>query len=326
MPSRAQKIRLGIFVLISSLVLIALLAYFTSERYLQKTDNYRITYEDVSVSGLEAGSPVKYLGLKVGTIKEIAIDPDDVSRINVEVALNDGTPIKEDAVADIVSMGITGLKMIEIRGASQEAPLLPEGGQIKAGATEEITGKAEVVAEKMERVLTNLQTFTQPNNLQKIIDLVERASAATAKVDTLLSESRHDIRQTVVTTRDIAAQLDTTTLVLHASAERIRNIVYSDTLSDILVSARDISLSLKRANLEILVKELGEVVHKTNVLLARVNQDVDQGSRHFLTSLQQLRRMLSDLNETTRLIRQDPSVVVRGTNVSNLPDKNLERN
>ncbi|MCB0316686.1 MAG: MCE family protein, partial [Calditrichaeota bacterium] len=56
-------------------------------------------------SGLEVGSPVKYLGIKVGTIKNISIAPEDVSRIIVKVALKPGTPVKEDARADIVSIG-----------------------------------------------------------------------------------------------------------------------------------------------------------------------------------------------------------------------------
>jgi phospholipid/cholesterol/gamma-HCH transport system substrate-binding protein len=325
MPGRAQKIRLGIFVLISSIVLISLLAFFTSERYLQKTDMYRIAYEDVSIGGLEVGSPVKYLGLQVGSIKEITIDPENVSRIIVTIAVKEGTPIKQDAHADIVSVGITGLKMIEIRGASKEAELLQAGGQLQAGSTEEITGKAEVVAEKMERVLTNLQTFTQPENLQKIITLIERSTEAIDRVDNILQENRNEIQRTVTVTRRLAARMDSTSLLLQDSAAKIRNIVHSDTLSEILASTHNISLRLRQANLEKLIGDLGGVVQQTSLLLERVNSDVDRGSTHLLTSLQQLDYILRDLNDTSQLVRRDPSVLIRGTRVSNLPDRHLDK-
>ena len=121
MKNQAQKIRLGIFLVISSVILLVLVGYFTAQEFFKKQDTYFIAYEGVSVGGLEVGSPVKYLGIKVGTIQDITIDPEDVNKVIIELALKEGTPIKEDAVADITSVGITGLKTIEIRGGSNES-------------------------------------------------------------------------------------------------------------------------------------------------------------------------------------------------------------
>ncbi|RMD86265.1 MAG: MCE family protein [Calditrichaeota bacterium] len=323
MPTRAQKIRLGIFVVFSVAALIILVAFFTSEKFLQKKDTYYIAYKDISVSGLEEGSPVKYLGVKVGTVKDIRIDPEDVSRVIVKVELKAGTPIKKDAHADIVAMGITGLKMIEIRGASKEAPLLEKGSYIPAGSSisEQITGKAEIIAEKAERVLNNLQKLTTPENLQKIIKMSENAASAFEKLDSILGENRNDLREAITSTQSIAARLDTTAQIFYESAQKIRSIVYGDTLKQILSSTREISQKLKEADLGNLIKELGTVADQTNQLLIQVNRNLDRGSIDILHTLRELRSTIENLHEISRAIRDDPSILVRGTELKDTPDR-----
>ena len=163
MRNRSQKIRLGIFLFVSLAILLSVIGFFTTREFFEKEDIYYVSYEGISVSGLEVGSPVKYMGIKVGTIKDIRIDPTNVNKVIIELSLQPDTPIKEDVQADITSMGITGLKAIEISGGSNKAQSLEPGSQIPAGSslTQEITGKAEVIAQKAEKVLNNLQIFTR---------------------------------------------------------------------------------------------------------------------------------------------------------------------
>jgi len=75
MPSRSQKIRLGVFIVISSFALLILLFIIGSKKLFAEKDIYYISYNDVSVSGLEIGSPVKYLGISIGSIQNIDFDP-----------------------------------------------------------------------------------------------------------------------------------------------------------------------------------------------------------------------------------------------------------
>ena len=174
MKRKSQSIRLGIFIFFSSLILSFLIAFFAARQWFEKTDNYYISYQDVSVSGLEVGSPVKYMGVSIGLISGISIDPQDITSIIVELSVDTGTPIKQDTQADIVTMGITGLKAIEIRGGTNQAEFLKNGDYINPGrsAAEEITGKANIIAEKAEKV-TNIQIFTAPENLSKFTTSVD---------------------------------------------------------------------------------------------------------------------------------------------------------
>jgi len=326
MPSHSQKVRLGVFIIMSSISLIAILIVIGSKQFFQEKDIYYISYKNVSVSGLEVGSPVKYLGISVGTIKEIKIDPKDVSRIIVTVALEPGTPIKKDARAEIAAIGITGLKMIEIRGGSNEAQLLNPEQFIQPGSsiTEEITGKAEIIAEKMEAVLNNLYIFTQPDNLNKITILAESSTSMMDNLNNILVENRGNLRATMIYSEAAMARLDTISMLLQESSFHINRMATSDTMAQILSNVRDISQKLKQAQLEELIRELGEVVDRTNRLLTSIDHDMEQGSKDFLVGMKRLKTILDNLNETSQLVNEDPSVLIWGTSLDEVPDEALE--
>ncbi len=327
MQVHTQKFRFGLFLIISSLSLLVLLAVVTSRHLFKKTDKYYIAYENVSVSGLEVGSPVKYLGITVGSITDIRIDPKNVNRIIVEVSLDKGTPIKQDARADIASIGITGLKMIEIHGGSNQAPLLKPGQFIRAGTsmTMQITGKAEVISEKLERLLNNLNQVTQPEKMEKIYQLVENATATFSRLNRILSENSQYLAVTLRRSAHITAQLDSMTAAMKQSAEEINRLIVSDTLKDIIVNARAISEEIKKARLVDLVKQLALVVERTNNILIQVEHDLGQGSQTFNESMKELRSSLEYLNQVSQMLSEDPSILIRGTKPGDIPDKKLEK-
>lgn len=326
MQHHSQKFRFGLFLIITSLAILVLLVVVTSQRFLKKKDIYYIAYENTSISGLEVGSPVKYLGINVGSITNIRIDPKNVNRVIVEVALEKGTPIKEDARADIASIGITGLKMIEIRGGSNKAPRLKPGNFIRAGTsmTQQITGKAEIIAEKLELLVNNLNKFTQPENMNKITTLADNASRTFENANRILLENRANLNETVRLSSRVVARLDSMSLALNASAAHINELVASDTLKEILSNARAVSLQMKRADLVNLVKQLGLVVTRTNNILLQVEHNLSQGSETFNQSMKELRSTLEYLNEASRQLSEDPSVLIRGTHPKDVPDKKLE--
>ncbi|KAA3616998.1 MAG: MCE family protein [Calditrichaeota bacterium] len=326
MPSRSQKIRLGIFIVISSFALLVLLFIVGSKQFFQDKDIYYISYRDISVSGLEVGSPVKYLGINIGTIKSIDFDPEDVYNVVVTVAVKPGTPIKRDARANIEAIGITGLKMIEIRGGSNEAKLLQVGKYIQAGGsiTEDITGKAEVIANKIERVVNNLIEFTQPEKLEKIIKLAESSTLAMDNINAMVEENRLNLRDGLESTKYVMARMDTISQSLQIASTKIQKLTESDTLDLILANVHDVSVNLTKANLGETIVRLDEVVERTNKLLISMDRDMERGSRDFLASLQKLKSALDHLNEASRLVNEDPSVLIRGAEVDEIPDDELD--
>lgn len=334
MKKRSQRIRLGIFISISSLLLVSMIVFFAARQLFEKSDTYYIAYNDVSVSGLEVGSPVEYLGIRIGTISNISIDPQDINSIIVELAVEPGTPIKQDTRADIVTMGITGLKAIEIRGGSNEARFLSDGEHINAGAstTQEITGRANVIAQKTEKVINNLQVFTDPENLERftsaadnINELAAQLNSTTHMLDSVISMNRTEIDETVKYARLIAGRLDTASQSFNEAISSVNDVIQGDTIQEILGHAHEISRQISETDLKTLIQDLAAMADQTRILLYKIDQELDVNSKDFSESVQLLRVTLSNLEETTSKINADPSILVRGMEDKNIPDKRLKK-
>jgi ABC-type transporter Mla subunit MlaD len=272
------------------------------------------------------------MGINVGSISDIYIDPDDVNQIIVKLSLKHGTPVKEDATADIIAMGITGLKTIEIRGGSNEAPFLDEEMFIQQGTSlvEDISGRAEVIAFKVEEVLNNLMDFTKPDNLEKISDAVEQVSVLAenanksfSMVNDVIVENREDLRVSMQRTTTITEQLDSTALQLYAAISQFNHIMQGEAIDEVLGNMRDISITLREANLRELIENLASTAAQTQALLIKLDADLDKGSQDLSENLIILKYTLENLNETSRRISNDPSILIRGQRARDIPDRRL---
>jgi phospholipid/cholesterol/gamma-HCH transport system substrate-binding protein len=128
METRASYIAVGSFVLLVSAALIGFVIWIGKVQFDEVTDRYRILFSG-AVSGLQVGSPVRYLGIPVGTVTDLRIDPDDPSLVRATVEVQDGTPIKADSVAQLEFQGLTGGVFVQISPGSAAAPLLEDAPQ-----------------------------------------------------------------------------------------------------------------------------------------------------------------------------------------------------
>lgn len=330
---RAQKIRLGIFILVSSGLLFVLIGYFAARSIFERKEHYYVAYQNVSVGGLEVGSPVKFMGINVGSIAAINISPEDVNIIIIKLALQEGTPVKEDAVADIVAMGITGLRIIEIRGGTQEADFLQPGGYIQPGTSfaEDISGKAEDIYFKLEQVLNNLQVFTHPDNMQAFTRTAEDISAfadqagqTISRLDEVVVENREDVQQTIAAFNLFAKNLDKTADELFFAVSRFNEIMQGDTLSEVLGNFRDISLTLKETGLNELIEKLAATTLETQLLLSKVGEDIDRGSDALTENLLLLQHTLDNIHDVSRKLSSNPSLLLRRPRMDDAADRILD--
>ncbi len=63
--------------------------------------------------GIQPGGAVRFGGLTVGKVKSIRVDPQNTTRIEVQVVVNKDAPIKVDSVAKITTLGALGDNYIE---------------------------------------------------------------------------------------------------------------------------------------------------------------------------------------------------------------------
>src|SRR5262249_46618882 len=113
MERSANYAAVGAFVLLVTLMG-ALFVYWYSDTREHRSYNRYETYFDGTVSGLERGAAVRYLGVGVGRVVDLRIDPRDSSRVMVVVDIDATTPVSDQTVAELSLQGVTGLLYIDL--------------------------------------------------------------------------------------------------------------------------------------------------------------------------------------------------------------------
>lgn len=102
----ANYFKIGAFVILGIVIIILAFLIFGSQRLLERTV-YLETYFDESVQGISIGSPVKYRGLQIGYVKEIAFTS-EVYRFRVK------NPLKLHNRTIYVKLAITSKLFTEL--------------------------------------------------------------------------------------------------------------------------------------------------------------------------------------------------------------------
>lgn len=158
MITRKQKIRLGIFAVSTVVLLAAVLVIFAGVRFWEREEDYVVDIEG-SVLGLDSGSDVMLNGVRVGSITGVRISPDDMAKVRVTLSVKEGTPVKSDTRALLVMRGVTGIKVIDLRGGTAEAAGLSPGSKIPVEKSEldRLVDRADEIADRTTQVLDSAQ-------------------------------------------------------------------------------------------------------------------------------------------------------------------------
>lgn len=327
MITKSQKIRLGIFITLAMIILISVLTVLSIDKFFRAKDIYYIAYKNISVSGLDEGSSVRYLGIKVGSIKNIKIDPKDISRVIVTIGIKKGTPIHADVRADIAVIGITGIRIIELSGGSNKSALLEPGDYIKAGSslTDEITGKAEVLADKIELILNNMLSITDEPNQQKLKLLLEKSASSMNNIDAILTSNQNNIKEALFNLNQTTAQLSTASKSLTTTINALETIVTSDSLKIILSNFAKIADKLNQADIYSLTERLSQSADQATKIMMDFESIIEGNRPKFDQTMRELNQTARYLNSAARQIDENPAILLSGSKPDNPPDDKLER-
>jgi phospholipid/cholesterol/gamma-HCH transport system substrate-binding protein len=114
----------GVFVLVLGAALIGGVLWLSSGKSYRTSYDIYQTFMKESVAGLNLNATVRYRGVEVGRVKNIALAPGNVERVQLTLAIESGTPIKVDTVAILSTQGLTGIAFVDLRGGSRDSPAL----------------------------------------------------------------------------------------------------------------------------------------------------------------------------------------------------------
>jgi phospholipid/cholesterol/gamma-HCH transport system substrate-binding protein len=303
-------------------------------------DRYYVRFVE-SISGLELGSPVKMKGVRVGQVEKIRIG-DNVESVVVTLALVTGTPIPEDIRAVMTSIGITGLQFIELTGGSgrakRVAPNTPQSF-IGAGTStlSSLTGKAEHIAKKVELVLNNLMPLTDADNralVKSILQHVDELAAAwtevaqgnTARIKHILANVDRTTQLLEKAGTSVARLAEESsgnvreTLAATASAARsvqraVQNLNPQGTLAAITGAAQAVRKRVEDPAITQAVVSLNVAANRVSTITTELSKVVRQRDRQLGYIMENLDRASSNMKEFTRIIKERPSLLLRGETV-----------
>jgi len=223
MEREANYAAVGSFVLLVLTMGVLFVYWYSDTREHRNLLHYEI-YFDGSVSGLSEGGPVRYLGVDVGRVERIRIDPRAANRVQVVADIDARTPISDRTLAQLSLQGVTGLLYVDL----QLQRVNDNGRRILAGMPSEQYPVIRSVHSDFDQFLSGLPDLTERLN-----ELVDRASSILSdqniaavgrtlkNLDTaaggLPNSARNidalvaDVRSTVADAHRLVSELNTTT-------------------------------------------------------------------------------------------------------------------
>ena len=306
MVSKAQKFRLGIFITVVSLLLLGFIFVVAGSKMVQKRDIYYIRYHDTTVNGLQIGSAVKYHGITIGRVDDISIDTDNVRDIIVTISVKKGTPLKEDVMAVLTPVGITGLMQVELRGGTNKKQFLKPYAFIKAGPSmfQNITGKAEIITDKLEIMLNNLNTITSKENQQRIKNILKN-------IDDSIESNKKEVGNIVAHSDSLIITANNLLTELSKTTEQINKIMYSKELEDIISNTQKISEGMAQVDYKQFSKDLKKTIKLTNKTLSHLDGLINANRQDIRIIIDNLRETVDYLNDFSRQLSENPSVILK---------------
>jgi phospholipid/cholesterol/gamma-HCH transport system substrate-binding protein len=264
METRAHYIVVGAFVLAVLAGIFAAIIWVARIQFEREGTFYDILVSG-SVNGLSEGAPVRYKGVPIGRVESIKLDPKNVERIRVRIAVAPSTPIKQDAVASLETQGITGQAYVQISGGSnasppltappdQPYPVIPSRpSQLEEFVTSapQLLNRAIAVADRLEQVLSSENEASLSRILRNLDTLTGGLAKDSEGVNRMVAEGTAaaiELHRTAANASTLLEHLDQAVEDKNGAAAKL-----STTLDEFNRSAR--SLAQATDHLDALIQE-----------------------------------------------------------------------
>jgi phospholipid/cholesterol/gamma-HCH transport system substrate-binding protein len=330
MATPRQKALVGIFLSVSGVILIGLLMLLSGIRR-EETVSYFIEFNE-NVSGLFAGSDVRYRGVPVGRVTNITVAPNNLVRASVEIRPSI-VRLRQGTVAQLNPAGITGQLYVNLDGGN------PAGEELAAGAiipstsslitnlsTELPTilaaihsvlmrldkalgedGQFASIFSEVGRLMTGLNTTTTQIGTQTVALLERTNTVLEDEVRPLIAEAGASVKMT-------RQALERTVPALQAA-------LVSGTKTfqqlDKQLAGLDLQGTNTRAQLALqrytqLAEQLGHSSEELDLTLQQVRGHTSNLEFNARQTLRDLRATLASIKQLFDYLEQDPSALVTG--------------
>jgi phospholipid/cholesterol/gamma-HCH transport system substrate-binding protein len=295
--TNSEKLRLGIFILVGSILFIAIVYIIGSKQQLfGNTEKIQAVF--YNVNGLQIGNNVRYSGINVGTVREISMLNDTAILIEMAINRKSFQFIKKNANISIGTDGLVGNMVVNIEPNKGESePILP--GDV-------LIGTKKVQADDMINTLstTNTNAALLTSDLLKITNEIMNGQGT---IGLLLNDKEvaSDLKESIL-------ELKFTSQAARKSIQSLESFIHSlDKKDNVVGLMKDTAVARHIINivvtLEKSTKKMDTVVQNLN--LAVLNAKDGKGAINYLSNdpnlVKKIDTTMTNINESSKLLNEN---------------------
>ncbi len=304
MNSRTNYTIVGGFVIILGIAFIWGILWISSGGSTQRFDRY-LVYVTESVAGLQADAPLDFMGVNVGKVEAISIDPDNPERVRLLLQVQQGTPVNQDTVATLVFQSLTGTGSVSLTGGEADSPPL-----------QKTPGEEYPVIASQPSLTSRLNTAAPA--------LLSNLTETTDSINALLNEeNRGDLARTLRNIATLTDQLAQQSDQLDTAFEQVGAILQNARIASDKLPAmfEDLSASAKGlTQMSDQVRMVGDSAAAVIGGFEHVIATSEEGLTYFTsTTLPDISAMIAELRAASENLRRaseklerNPSVLIYG--------------
>lgn len=288
METKASHVLIGAFMLVMVGALFGFVLWMSRVEGRDRAE-YDIFFQD-AVTGLDVGGDVRFNGVPIGQVKQIALVPHDPRKVRVRISVAAEAPILRGTVATLEPLGLTGITFVQLAGSTVGAPPLVEPGPYgvpiipsRPSPLSELFSGAPQLLQQATLAVTRLGEILGPENHQSItrsLNNIERITGAVAKRSPEIDRSLVELEATMREVRAAATDLAR----ISQSAQRV---VDED--------AKPLMADLRRVT-----KQANELVAELDAMAAESRPGINQFTK---TGLPEATRLIVEMREVLRSIQ-----------------------
>lgn len=303
MDRDANYVAVGAFVLLVIAMAGSFIFWYTDQQDKRTYQRYEIYFQG-TVSGLTAGSPVRYLGVDVGKVIRISLDPEQRKRVQVIADIDSTAPIDGHTLASLNLQGVTGLLFIDLQQDKKAtvANSLSQGQHFPVIRSvpsdfDVLLSSLPALATHAIELVDHVNQLLSDDNVRAVHATLENARAASERLPSMLravqelagdlQRASHEIQSTAADLHGMAAAAGPDVKAAVASVRRVTD-----------------SLATTAANLDHFVAE-------NEPALSRFTM---QSLPEFERLLRDSRAAASDFRDLSRSLKQNPSQLLYESN------------
>ena len=254
-----REIKTAILVIASILLFIWGYSFLKGRDLFNTYTTLYVQYD--SVEGLAPSAAVTLNGLVIGKVEQISINPND-GKLLVELQIKTDFPISKSSRAVIYEPGFIGGKQILIEPNFADKTVVEQGdqlaGNVQLGMTESLSKKLVPLQDKLEKVLTNIDTLV--TGINTVLD----------------QQTQKDLKKTI-------AELSKTMEQFHQASAGMNSLITDNKaqINGAVSNFNKMSGNFSKISDSLNKADLGKTVKSLNATLAKVNgimTDLESGN------------------------------------------------